>query len=219
MGAVSSSKARILDAGTQLFRRQGYEGTGLKQIVEEGRAPWGSLYHFFPGGKEQLGIEVVYRYGENYKSLIEGMFAQTRDPLEAVRRLFDLSASELSVSDFEDGCPIVAIALDAMSASISLRRACADVVDGWTDAIAQGLESYALEDSCALQLGTAIIAALEGGIALSRIVRSTSPLVSARDSSVAAVCVALDNLRSFQDPAGTQPRFLGGHTTLAEGGS
>jgi AcrR family transcriptional regulator len=52
---VSNTRERIVDASAELFRRQGYSATGVKQIVEAAQAPFGSLYHFFPGGKEQLG--------------------------------------------------------------------------------------------------------------------------------------------------------------------
>ncbi|WP_455410071.1 TetR/AcrR family transcriptional regulator [Streptomyces hiroshimensis] len=36
-----------------LFRRNGYSGTGLKRIAAEADAPFGSIYHFFPGGKQR----------------------------------------------------------------------------------------------------------------------------------------------------------------------
>jgi len=56
---VESTKDRIVGASAELFRRQGYAGTGVKQIVAEANAPFGSLYHFFPGGKEELGAETI----------------------------------------------------------------------------------------------------------------------------------------------------------------
>ena len=43
------TRERIVTSSAELFRRQGYTGTGMKQIVAEARAPFGSLYHFFPG--------------------------------------------------------------------------------------------------------------------------------------------------------------------------
>ena len=51
---AAGTKERIVNASAELFRRQGYTGTGLKQVVAEADAPFGSLYHFFHGGKEQL---------------------------------------------------------------------------------------------------------------------------------------------------------------------
>ena len=50
-----TSRERLVEAGAELFGRQGYHGTGIKQVVDAARAPFASLYHFFPGGKEELG--------------------------------------------------------------------------------------------------------------------------------------------------------------------
>ena len=54
---ATPTRERILYATAELFRRQGYSGTGLKQVVGEAQAPFGSLYHHFPGGKQQLAGE------------------------------------------------------------------------------------------------------------------------------------------------------------------
>ena len=52
---AAGTKDRILDATAELFRRYGYTGTGMKQIVAEAKAPFGSHLPLLPGGKEQLG--------------------------------------------------------------------------------------------------------------------------------------------------------------------
>ena len=52
---MSATRDRIVQASAELFRRQGYAATGVKQIVTDAQAPFGSLYHFFPGGKEAAG--------------------------------------------------------------------------------------------------------------------------------------------------------------------
>ena len=52
-----------MDSSAELFRRQGYTATGIKQILAAANAPFGSLYHFFPGGKEQLGAETIRASG------------------------------------------------------------------------------------------------------------------------------------------------------------
>ena len=72
---MASTKDRIVNTSAELFRRQGYAGTGMKQIVAEASAPFGSLYHFFPGGKEQLGDEVIRRSGQLYIQLFASIAA------------------------------------------------------------------------------------------------------------------------------------------------
>jgi AcrR family transcriptional regulator len=64
--AMAGTKERIVSASADLLRRRGYTGTGVKQIVEAAGAPFGSLYHFFPGGKEQLGAEAIRWSGQTW---------------------------------------------------------------------------------------------------------------------------------------------------------
>ena len=53
------TRERVLYATAELFRRRGYNGTGLKQVVTEAEAPFGSLYHKLPGGEQELAEEVI----------------------------------------------------------------------------------------------------------------------------------------------------------------
>ena len=59
MGDAATSKDNLIRTAMRLFRRQGYASTGLQQIVAESGAPKGSLYHYFPAGKEALGEAAV----------------------------------------------------------------------------------------------------------------------------------------------------------------
>ena len=82
---AGATKERIVERSAELFRRQGFAGTGVKQIVAEASAPFGSLYHFFPGGKEQLGEEVIRWSGAIYGQLIDAFFVPGADPVAATR--------------------------------------------------------------------------------------------------------------------------------------
>src|SRR5437016_13371310 len=85
---MSSTRERIVETSAELFRRQGYSATGVKQIVTAAQAPFGSLYHFFPGGKEQLGAEAVRVSGAIYAQLIPAVFDPAPDPVTGVRDFF-----------------------------------------------------------------------------------------------------------------------------------
>ena len=62
------TRERLLRTAATLFRQQGYHATGLNQVVADGRAPKGSLYFHFPGGKEQLAAESVALSAEEVRS-------------------------------------------------------------------------------------------------------------------------------------------------------
>src|SRR5450631_2903577 len=82
---ATDTRERIITASAELFRRQGYAGTGVKQIVAEAQAPFGSIYHHFPGGKEQIGAETILASGAIYGLLIEAVIDPAPDVASGVR--------------------------------------------------------------------------------------------------------------------------------------
>jgi AcrR family transcriptional regulator len=176
---AAPTKQRILYASAELFRRQGYAGTGLKQISEASHAPFGSLYHHFPGGKEELGDDVIRQAGEFFGVLVESVLASAPDVVTGVRAVFDGAAETLRATDFQDACPIAAIALEVASTNERLRRATADVFERW---IASGTARFAeagVAPARASELAVGLIAALEGAFVLARARRDTSALTIA----------------------------------------
>jgi len=188
---TADTRTRLLDAGADLFRRQGYAATGLKRIVEEGDAPWGSLYHFFPGGKEQLGADAVTRAGEGYRRLIESVLDDD-DPVASARALFRLGADALEASGFRDGCPVATVALEAASTNEGLRAACAAVFVSWVEVLESHLVRSGVERRRATALAWSGLAAFEGAIVLSRTLRTTAPLTAAAEHVADALSEAVD---------------------------
>jgi len=59
MGRTKVTEDRVLDALTELFREQGYEGVSLSSISEATGLQRASLYHRFPGGKAEMALGVL----------------------------------------------------------------------------------------------------------------------------------------------------------------
>jgi AcrR family transcriptional regulator len=187
---AGATKERIVERSAELFRRQGFTGTGVKQIVAEASAPFGSLYHFFPGGKQQLGEEVIRHSGALYGQLIDAFFTPGCDAESAVRSFFAAAAQTLRQTDYADACPIATVALEVSSTSEPLRKACAEVFDGWIDMAAQRLASSGLGTARSRQLAISMLASLEGAFVLARALRSTEPVEVAGAAAAAAVRAA-----------------------------
>jgi AcrR family transcriptional regulator len=184
---ATNTKERILDVTAELFRRYGYTGTGLKQIVASANAPFGSVYHFFPGGKEQLGDEVIRRSGQMYFELFEAIFDAAPDAVTGVGDFFAGAAAVLRATDYADACPIATVALEVASTSEPLRQATADVFESWIAGAAARLAGAGIEADQARKLAVFLIASLEGAFVLSRAMRSTEPVEIAGAAATAAV--------------------------------
>jgi AcrR family transcriptional regulator len=188
---TAGTRDRIVDSSAELFRRQGYVGTGMKQIVAAASAPFGSVYHFFPGGKEQLGAEVIRTSGALYLQLFAGIALQAADVPEGIHNFFAGAAETLRETDFADACPIATVALEVASTNEPLRLATAEVFESWIDGASAYLASAGITEDQARELAFAMLALLEGAFVFSRALRSTEPLQAAGASAVAAVRAAL----------------------------
>jgi AcrR family transcriptional regulator len=189
--AVSDTKQRILDATSTLFRLQGYTGTAMKQVVDASGAPFGSVYHFFPGGKEQLAAEAIVRAGQMYEELVLAVFDCEPDPVAGTRAVFDGAGEVLRQSGYADACPIATVALEVASTSAPLRRATHRVFESWVSTLTSRLADAGADPATARAVAFAVIELLEGAFLLSRAAQDTAPMDAAGNAAVAIVSAAM----------------------------
>jgi AcrR family transcriptional regulator len=193
------TKERIRRATADLLRVQGYAGTGLKSIAAEARAPFGSIYHFFPGGKEQLAEDVIRESGAAYGDLFELLLGPAPDLLSGVTAAFDGAAQTLLDTGFADACPIATVALEVANTNEVLRRATADVFDGWVEKGIPQFTRWGIDAATARTLALAVIINLEGAFVLARAHRSVEPLQVA-GATVRLLCQSALDGRSDPRP-------------------
>ncbi len=173
---MRDTRERIMTATAELFRRQGYNGTGLKAVTVAADAPFGSLYHHFPGGKEELGEAVIGSSGAAYQQLFELIYDAADSPGAAVADFFDGAAAVLVETGYLDACPIGTVALEVASTNDRLREATHRVFTGWVGALSSRLVEAGLAPDESDELSTTLVAAVEGGFMLSRAAQSPEPM-------------------------------------------
>ncbi|MBO0849509.1 MAG: TetR/AcrR family transcriptional regulator [Pseudonocardia sp.] len=176
------TRTRIRDAAAMLFRRNGYSGTGLKRIAADSAAPFGSIYHFFPGGKQQLAEETIRTSGREYGRLVLALLDSVPDPVESVAHAFRTAADNLAATDYADACPIATVALEVASTNELLRLATARVFDEWVSAGTEWFDRWVSDPEQARSLAYSMIMILEGAFVLSRAARDPEPLLVAGHS-------------------------------------
>jgi TetR/AcrR family transcriptional repressor of lmrAB and yxaGH operons len=172
----TDTRQRMLDTAADLFHSQGYHATGLTQLITAGGAPKGSLYFHFPGGKEQLAAEAVRLSSERTGALLEAILRDAPDAVTAIDRTVEALASFLTESDFQRGCPLATVALDAAAESEPIREACAAGYSSWHEVLAAYFGAQRLSAERSDVLATVVLAAIEGGLLLARTRRDLAPL-------------------------------------------
>jgi TetR/AcrR family transcriptional repressor of lmrAB and yxaGH operons len=176
MAKASDSKGKTLTAAVTLFRRQGYHGTALHDILATAGSPRGSLYFHFPDGKEQIGEAALTLSAEAARVGI-ARAAEASDSAESfLLRIVRGMASELESSDYREGCPIATTALETAAQSEVLGNASRSAFQKWELEIKRGLFRFGMPAGDADLAATLVLGQLEGALLLARTYRSLEPL-------------------------------------------
>ncbi len=178
---TAPTRERFVTETALLLRTQGYAATGVQQIVAAAKAPFGSLYHHFPGGKVDLAAEAIRTSGAAYVALVPLILDPVEDLVAGVQAWFAAAAHNLVESGYADACPIATVALEVASTNETLRQATADVFDGWLDYGTRYFVSRGLPEDLARDLTRAMVVALEGAFVLDQATRRTDALALAGD--------------------------------------
>lgn len=177
MANAAMHKENLVRTAMRLFRRQGYAATGLQQILHDSGAPRGSLYHYFPAGKESLGEAAIDLAGEKILELLTELAAKHREPRSFLRAYCRVMADWMQESEFRSGCPIATVLLETAPASPAITAAGERAFDAWGAVIADVLARDGLSARAAKSEAQLIIGAMEGALILARVRQSTRPIL------------------------------------------
>lgn len=176
MANAALHKDSLVRTAMRLFRQQGYASTGLQQILSESGAPKGSLYHYFPDGKEALGLAAVQLAGELIGEMLSGLAERHRQPKAFVKAYCQVMAGWMEDSAFRSGCPIATTMLETAPHSPKMTEAGARVIDRWIEIIAPVFANDGSSPREARAKAQLLVATMEGALLLARIRQSTRPI-------------------------------------------
>jgi len=101
---MKHSREDILEGGIELFRNNGYQGTGIQHILKSLNIPKGSFYNYFKS-KEEFVLESISLYAsiglENHKRLLGD---STLSPISRLKNLIDDIQKQYIIESFKKSC-------------------------------------------------------------------------------------------------------------------
>ena len=173
---MSNVREQILQTTCDLLEKQGFHGTGLNEIVKQSGAPKGSLYYYFPDGKEQIAAEAVLQSGRVVSERIRNGLKASTSASSAIHDFILLVAENVERSGFAAGSPLTAVAMETATQSERINLACREAYGMLQEAFKEKLLESGFSSSKAHDLSTFITASIEGGIILSRTAHTADPL-------------------------------------------
>lgn len=183
MAREAKHRDKIVRATAELLRRRGYAATGINEITDLSGAPRGSLYHYFPGGKEEIAAEAVRYAGERVRTTITELVETHENPAEAVQAYGNLLGGWLAKSGFVDGCPISTALLEAGPSEAAIVEAGRTAFAAWVAAFANALVGAGAAAAAAERAARAAVMLLEGALIFARVERSDAAIRTAVDEA------------------------------------
>jgi TetR/AcrR family transcriptional repressor of lmrAB and yxaGH operons len=176
MADKRNSRDILIEAASRLFRLRGYYGVGLNDILEESGIPKGSLYYYFPKGKEQLAIEAINHTKNMVINSIQEVLESIEDPIQAIQTHIYQLSKIIGESDQLIGLPIGTIAGETYSTSEPIRSACQLAFEDLQFIYKKKLLHAGYSEQHSEDLSIIINSLIEGGILLSLTKQSSQPL-------------------------------------------
>ncbi|MFD4676133.1 TetR/AcrR family transcriptional regulator [Lentzea sp. NPDC058450] len=177
MGAPGkrSTKQRMLDSAVLLLRERGAAGVTVDAVLAHSGAPRGSVYHHFPGGRNEMVLGAV-RLAGDYISGVVAESAAEGDVRVMLERLVAFWKRSLTKTDYRAGCPAAAMAMDSRDIVPEAADVVREIFVRWQDGIAEALAANGFAVVRAQRLATVVVSAVEGAIILCRAQRDLGPL-------------------------------------------
>ncbi|GHJ48062.1 TetR family transcriptional regulator [Catellatospora sp. TT07R-123] len=199
---MDSSREKMVKTAARLLSERGYAATSFQDVIARSGAPRGSIYHHFPGGKEQLAAEALRWYAERTRFQIP----DGADPaLTAVAGYFAATAAWLRKTEFRGGCPFAGVALD-VSPGEPLYTLVAETFADWCRVLEHAFTAEGCPAPTARALASLVVAGAEGGLLLARAQRDTKPLDDVAAQVLAHLRATLDAHRPTPAPGAAAAR-------------
>lgn len=166
----------LVRTAVRLFRRNGYAQTGLNEILRRSGAPKGSLYHYFPGGKEELGAAAVTAACRTVERTLLELEESCSSPAEFLSSYLRLLGGWMEASGFRDGCPVATTLLEMAPDATSIAEAGRQGFEAWTVVMARALGAPGETESVRRARARTVVAAVEGALLLARAEGNGQPL-------------------------------------------
>lgn len=161
--------------------RQGYIGSGVRDIVAAAEAPQGSFTNHFRS-KEAFAREVLDRYFDHVKGLVaQALDDKSLAPKARLKRYLDIITTRLEADAFNRGCLIGDFSLEAVAHSDMLRERLEIIFTEWRAPFAACIAEAQASGEIAKtfppdELAEFLLSSWQGAILRMKVARNAEPL-------------------------------------------
>ncbi len=175
------TKERLIRSAANLFRKRGYNGVGLNDLLTDANAPKGSLYHHFPNGKSDLAVASATWASDQMLRLIAVCFDEAETFKDGATTMCFKLAKLFDLTDHWDACPIGSTLFEGPD-NTEFRTLAEHLYEGWITEVRDHAERFGMTAEDAAKAAEHVFILIQGGWMLARARRSSDVLRSLPNS-------------------------------------
>lgn len=132
---AAENRVKVIDVASRLFRKHGFDGIGLNDLMQSAGLTQGAFYKQFES-KEDLAVQACERAME--RGIERWSEAVAGGPEQPLAALIDFYFRTEHRDELEDGCPLAALGSDAVRHGADVKasfeagiKAHLDILDGY----------------------------------------------------------------------------------------
>ena len=179
--ARTNTREEIVRKGAELIHAQGFNATGLQQILQAAGIPKGSFYFYFKS-KEDFGLEIINYFNATISAIFTRYLSDKKTlPLKRLEKLFEYFEAAFQKSSYSLGCPIGNLSLELADTNERLRVHLVGVIEALIAQIELCLQEAKCDKSLPANLNTDdtarfIFHGFEGAVLHMKVVKSIEPI-------------------------------------------
>ncbi len=158
----------------EVFRRKGYDGASYADLMKATGLVKASLYHRFPGGKEEMVDALLSEVDRQFSQYVLAPAFETGSPAERTRRI----AKRLRefYDDGKEWCLLDTLSLADSHSTLAHARKSMEL---WVETFARLGREAGLPVSVARKRAEEAVAAIEGALVVARVLKNRRPFLRA----------------------------------------
>ncbi|MEO1392901.1 MAG: TetR family transcriptional regulator C-terminal domain-containing protein [Cyanobacteria bacterium J06634_5] len=171
----------LIRVGRDLIGRQGFNSTGLSDILATAGVPKGSFYYYFES-KEEFGLAIIEDFASDYQAKLETTLGNEQlSPLARLNSYFEIGIAEMAGSGCQSGCLIGNLAQELSAQNEVFRDRLNQILTRWeacfSDCIAAAYAAGELTKAPdADAFAKFVLSGWQGAMLRAKVTRSTEPL-------------------------------------------
>ncbi len=173
-------RQRLMEAGRQLFLKQGFNGSGVQEITAAAKIPKGSFYSYFET-KDAFALAVLEQYWTDVENNFGAILLDCNvSPLDRISLYFRALSDDKARHKYAHGCLIGNLSLELADASAETRSKLSDIFKRWEKPIVACLQEARSKGQLASQrnlrdLAAALIESWEGAVMRAKVEQKRNP--------------------------------------------